>query len=99
MDTGAWPSYLDVSVVRQLRLKPIDFAAPATLIQDQRRRLNIYAATIRIPALDLPRTAAYPALDFAEAGLPYGALIGRDFLGDLTMTYDGPSGSVVLCRE
>ena len=100
MDTGAWPSYLDVRVVRRLGLTPIDVASPPdTLIPNQKRRLNIYAATIRIPALHLPRTAAYPGLDFRRAGLPYDALLGRDFLGELTMTYDGPSGSVVLCRD
>ena len=86
-------------MVRQLRLTPVDVASPASLIQHQKRRLNIYAARIHISALDLSRTAAYPALDFKVAGLPYDALIGRDFLGELTMTYDGPSGSVVLCRD
>lgn len=99
VDTGAWPSYLDVAVVRQLRLTPVDVASPASLLQHPKRRLNIYAARIHIAALDLSRVAAYPALDFKAAGLPYDALIGRDFLGELTMTYDGPSGSVVLCRD
>ena len=58
----------------------------------------IYVAHIYVPDLHLVIYGHFPGVHLAGSGQPHAALIGRDFLQHCVMTYNGPTGDVVLER-
>lgn len=94
VDTGASRSCIDVSVAQELGLPVIDqeqvIGVHGVAVVD------IYLATFAIRDLKLHRFGRFAGARLIEAGLPYSAMVGRDFLADLTLRYCGRSGRVTL---
>ncbi len=61
--------------------------------------LNGFLAHIVIPALSFFQHGIFYGLTFDEIERPYLAVIGRTFLQDMTLIYDGPTGSVRIARQ
>ena len=96
MDTGACPSFIDVSIAKELGLRFIDKGKSRNVFGA--REVRIYTASIEICQLKYKRRAPFPAIDLIGAGMPFKAIIGRDFLSELNMDYDGWTGRVTLRR-
>ena len=62
-------------------------------------KVNIHAAQIFLPVLDWALDGGFSGVHLEAGGQPNHALMGRDFLGDYQMTYDGETGRVTLSRE
>ena len=97
VDTGASRSCIDVSVAQDLGLPVIDqeqvIGVHGVAVVD------IYLATLAIRDLRLHRFGRFAGARLIEAGLPYAAMVGRDFLADLSLCYCGRSGRVTLEAE
>ena len=57
---------------------------------------EMYAAHVYIPDLDHLVVGNFMGARLLAGGLPHAILLGRTFLRNFSMTYDGPSGSVIL---
>ena len=94
VDTGASRSCIDVSVTQELGLPVINqehvIGVHGVAVVD------IYLATLAIRHLRLHRFGRFAGARLIEAGLPYAAMVGRDFLADLSLRYYGRSGRVTL---
>jgi hypothetical protein len=60
------------------------------------KEVNVHLAHINIPALFYTLYGAFCAVDLQAGDQMHQALIGRTFLQNFTMTYEGRSGTVVL---
>ena len=94
VDTGAWPSFIDVSIVRQLGLPLVDVAKVVAVVGDG--SAGLYLANMQIRQLGIRRNSPMGCLDFVALGWSFKAIVGRDFLSDLNLCYKGPSGRVTL---
>jgi len=56
----------------------------------------MYVAQIHIPSLNYTIYGQFAGVDLAVGGQIHKALIGRTFLGNFTMMYEGSTGSVTL---
>ncbi len=94
VDTGATESCIDSALAMQLNL-PIVNRIPVSGVHG-RKEVNVHVAQIHIPSLSTTIFGAFAAVDLAAGGQPHRALIGRTFLRKFKMTYDGPTGNVIL---
>lgn len=94
VDTGASRSCIDVSVAQELGL-PVINQEPVIGVGGV-AVVDIYLATLAIRDLRLYRFGRFAGARLIEAGLPYAAMVGRDFLTDLSLRYCGRSGRVTL---
>lgn len=94
VDTGASRSCIDVSVARELGLPVIN--QEQVIGVHGVAEVDIYLATLGIRDLQLHRFGRFAGARLIEAGLPYAAMVGRDFLADLSLRYRGRSGRVTL---
>jgi hypothetical protein len=103
VDTGAQNSFVEQRLAESLSLAPIRYA-PVTGVSQQSDLYPVYLMTIRMAVTDHNGTPADP-VDFNATviGLPAVSehvanrgLLGRDFLRDLRVIYDGPRGLVEL---
>lgn len=60
---------------------------------------NIYAAQIHVPALADTAWGRFAAVNLKQANMPFRALIGRNFLRNYELTYEGPTGHVTIRRS
>jgi hypothetical protein len=60
--------------------------------------VNMYLAQIHVPSLKFIIHGAFAGVDLAAGGQLHKALIGRTFLENFTMVYEGPTGTVKLSR-
>lgn len=94
IDTGALTNCIYASLAQRLQLPRVDrypvigVHGPVTT--------DFYAAQIYIPSMNWVVPGRFAGLPLQKSGQPYSALIGRSFLYSVTMTYDGPTGSVVV---
>ena len=96
-DTGASASAIDVALAQELGLPQVDEAEISGVTGAATS--PVYLAQIHIPALEdtiYGRLAGVPLL---ASGLPYAALIGRDFLREYVLMYDGRTGAVVITND
>ncbi len=97
VDTGAAVSCVDANLA----------AAPHSPIVDRqvhsgaggRFEVNIHAAQIFLPELGWALDGRFAGVYLEAGGQPYHALLGRDFLKDFRMLYDGETGQVTLSRD
>ena len=97
VDTGASTSSVDSALAVTLGLPVIDQEnhSGANGAFD----VNIHAAQIHIPSLNWTITGRFAGVHLAAGGQRYKALIGRTFLRDYTMIYEGSTGQVTLSRN
>jgi predicted aspartyl protease len=97
VDTGATESCIDNLLAASLALpivdrRPISGSAGSHVA-------NVYLAQVRIIAINYTIWGAFAGVELAAGGQAHSALIGRTFLRNFTMTYEGRSGTVVLSNE
>lgn len=94
VDTGAAVSCIDNLLAAELKLpiidrKPISGSSGSHLT-------NMYLAQIHVPSLNFNIYGAFAGVDLKAGGQMHSALIGRTFLQNFKMIYDGPTGNVTL---
>ena len=97
VDTGAAVSCMDSNLAAALHLPVVDRQVHSAA--GGRFEVNIHAAQIPLPELDWALDGRFAGVHLELGGQPYHALMGRDFLGDYRMIYDGETGRVTLSRE
>ena len=95
IDTGALSNYIDNALANQLNLPPIDkqTVLPA---HGGAKLITSYLAQIHIPKLAHTIVGSFGGLDLIATGHGCYAILGREFLADFEMSYDGRSGRVFL---
>jgi hypothetical protein len=58
--------------------------------------INMHLAQVRIPSLGWTIYGTFAGVHMQAGGQPHLALIGRTFLRNYTMIYDGKTGKVTL---
>jgi predicted aspartyl protease len=94
IDTGAGESCIDDLLAAQLNLPIID-KRPISGSSGQ-HEAKIYLAQVHVPALNYTIYGAFAGVHLAAGGQFHKALIGRTFLVNFTMIYDGPTGRVTI---
>ena len=97
VDTGASSSCIDSDLATHLHLQVIDqqniSGVHGTL------PVNIYAAQLYIPSLNQTIYGQFAGVHLNAGGQMHKAIIGRYFLSDFAMNYDGRSGTVILSND
>ncbi len=98
VDTGASECCIDDALAVKLGLPVVDKqkvsgASGAWMA-------SFYLAQVHVPALPFTMWGRFAGVDLTGGGQAHQALIGRTFLRNVTMTYDGITGTVILddCR-
>jgi len=94
VDTGATESCIDSGLAMQLNL-PIVNRRPIAGVHGA-KEVNVHMAQIHVPALNYTIYGMFCAVDLIAGGQFHYALLGRTFLSQFKMNYDGPSGSVII---
>ncbi len=94
VDTGAQENCIDAALAVELRLPVVDRATLAGV--DGATEVNRHLAQVYIPELDWTVYGTFMGVHLAAGGSPHTALIGRTFLEDFTLIYDGRTGRVTL---
>lgn len=96
VDTGAASSCIDSALAATLNLPIIDRKKVSGVggVHD----VNMHLAQIYIPELDITHLGAFAGVELSAGGQSHVALIGRTFLQNVTLTYDGKSGRVTISR-
>ncbi len=97
VDTGAVFSCIDDDLSRSLDLPLVDRRVFCML--NGKRECNAYLAHMVVPALSLFQHGIFYGLCFAEIDQPYQAVLGRTFLRDMMLVYDGRTGCVRIARQ
>lgn len=96
VDTGATYSFIDTSIAAVLNLPKVDKAnisgSAGSHVAD------VFLAQIHVPSLGITILGQFAGVNLIGGGQMHGALLGRSFLRDLTMTYDGQTGRVSLIK-
>jgi predicted aspartyl protease len=97
VDTGAGESCIDSRLAAQLNLPIVDRrqiggvgGAPV---------VNIHLAQVHVPSLGQTAYGAFAAVHLMAGGQVHRALIGRTFLQNFTMIYEGRTGTVTIRNE
>jgi predicted aspartyl protease len=94
VDTGATESCIDDAVAQQLQLPIIDRRQVSGV--GGLHEVNMYLAQIHIPPLKWTIYGEFAGVNLLSGGQQHVALIGRTFLHNFTMIYQGGSGSVTI---
>jgi predicted aspartyl protease len=94
VDTGALESCIDSALAMNLNLPIVDRRMVSGA--HGAKEVNVHLAQIHIPALEFIQYGAFCAVDLQAGGQQHQALIGRTFLRNFTMTYEGRTGTVLL---
>ncbi len=93
-DTGASITCVDESVLRRLGLPPMDNIDLAT--PSGSSKAHTYACALYFPGYPLPDADLSFVAGAQLQHTGYVALIGRDFLSDMVLIYDGPGARVTF---
>jgi len=94
IDTGAVESFIDNGLALSLALPIVDRVQLAGI--SGRHLASVYVAQIHVPSLAFTIYGRFAGVDLLAGGQTHTALIGRTFLANFKMTYDGRLGRVVL---
>ena len=97
VDTGAAESCIDADLAAELGLAVAEQGHIAGV--GGLSIADIYIAQIYVPVLDVPIYGRFAGARLQAGGQPYAALIGRNFLQNYLMAYDGRSGSVTISAD
>jgi hypothetical protein len=96
VDTGAGESCIDNLLAGQLNLPIVDRRPISGVYGSQ--IVNVYMAEVHVPTLAFTIYGAFSGVELAAGGQAHWVLIGRTFLQNFTMVYEGPTGTVKLSR-
>ena len=94
VDTGALDSCIDSDLAITLNLPIVDRQAVAGVHGSG--DVNMHLAQIYVPALGWTVFGQFAGVHLIAGGQRHYALIGRTFLRNFTMVYEGKTGSVTL---
>ncbi|MEI9965967.1 MAG: aspartyl protease family protein [Caulobacteraceae bacterium] len=94
IDTGASDVCIDFRLAHALKLRQIDQRTVGTLGGSV--LANVYLGILEIPALD--HRKLMPLLALRVARVNYSVILGRSFLSDYIVTFDGPNGCCHFIR-
>jgi len=94
VDSGASQSCIDSLLASELSLPVID-RKPIAGIGGQ-HEASIYMAQIHVPSLVFTLYGAFAGVHLQAGGQFHKALLGRDFLSNFTMVYEGKTGAVTI---
>jgi len=97
VDTGAGESCIDSALAMQLNLPIIDRRMVAGA--HGAKEVNVHLAHIHVPLLAFTIYGPFCAVDLAAGGQAHLALIGRTFLRNFTMVYEGRTGTVTIHND
>lgn len=97
VDTGALESCIDSDLAKALHLPVVDRMQIAGA--QGASETNVHLGQIHVPALEITIFGRFAAVDLSAGGQPYLALIGRSFLQQFSMIYDGRSGVVIISND
>ena len=97
VDTGATESCIDSHLALVLNLPVVDRQNVAGVHGAD--TVNIHLAQIYVPTLNFTVYGRFAGVHLRAGGQPHFALIGRTFLKDFTMRYEGKTGIVTLSNE
>lgn len=96
IDTGAIVSCIDDTLAAQINLPMVDRKVISGV--GGHHLANVYVAQIRSPQLDFVQYGRFYGVSLAQGGQSHQILIGRTFLRNFIMFYDGPTGTVTLVK-
>jgi hypothetical protein len=96
VDSGAMESCIDSLLATQLNLPIIDRRTVAGISGAQ--QVNVHLAQVHIPSLNFTIYGSFAGVHLAAGGQPHQALLGRTFLQNHTMIYEGETGTVTISR-
>ena len=94
LDTGATESCIDAMLAAHLGLPVVDQRMIGGV--GGSHKVNVHLAQIYIPDLNYTINGLFSAVSLRAGGQHHLALIGRTFLQDFRMVYDGSTGTVEL---
>jgi hypothetical protein len=97
VDTGALASCIDSMLATQLRLPIVDRMQISGVGGAQ--VVNVHLAQVHVPTLNFTAYGVFAAVHLAAGGQSHQALIGRTFLQNFTMVYEGRTGTVEIHNE
>ena len=97
VDTGATESCIDSELALILNLPIVDRQKVAGVHGAD--TVNVHLAQIHVPSLDFTVYGRFAGVHLRAGGQPHFALIGRTFLQNFTMTYEGRTGNVILSND
>ena len=96
VDTGALASCIDSAVALALDLPVIDEQSISGAHGSG--RVNVHLAHIHVPTLGFTQYGGFFGAHLLAGGQPHHALLGRTLLRNMTMVYDGSTGTVSIRR-
>lgn len=97
IDTGATDSCIDSALAMQLNLPIFDQRQVSGV--NGSMDVNMHLAQIHMPGLPHTLYGAFAGVNLIAGGQPHAVLIGRTFLQNFYLFYDGQKGSVVIFDE
>ena len=97
VDTGATESCIDSALALVLHLPIVDRQEVVGIHGAD--TVNCHLAQIYVPTLNFTVYGLFAGVPLRAGGQPHFALIGRDFLLNFTMTYEGRTGTVILSND
>ncbi len=94
VDTGATESCIDISLTQKLELPIVDKMTISGA--GGAKSHDVYMAQINIPDLKFTQYGKFAGVDLEGGGQVHKALLGRTFLQNTIMIYDGIRGQVTL---
>ena len=97
VDTGSEKSCVDSRIAEGLGLPVVEtrmMSSPHGVAE-----VNVHSAQIYVPDLDFVMSGSFTSAHLIAGGQPYFALLGRDFLSNFTMVYEGGTGLVAISND
>lgn len=98
VDTGASSNSIDAELASSLRL-PVIYYDEEVSGSAGKHTADIYIAQIHIPELNRTISGQFVGVRLAAGGQLHRAIIGRSFLRDFVLRYDGRTGQVTLSDD
>ena len=98
IDTGATATCVDVALANRLNLPVIGESGALAGVLGAGQSLE-YRTVIQIPELDAVFTGPVIGVHLSAGRQPYDVIIGRDFLRQLRLVYDGPNGTATISSD
>ena len=94
IDTGASDRCIDSGLAAQLKLPVVDQSPVAGV--GERELMTVHLAHMFFPSLQILGYGRFIAVHLVAGGQKHQALLGRDFLSTVLLTYDGLTGKVTI---
>ena len=94
VDTGASDSCIDTQLAQELDLPIVDVEMISGVGGPQEH--FVYAARVDIPSLEFLQFGRFAGVNLAAGGMEHRVLLGRTFLQNTVMIYDGLRAQITL---